>query len=197
MTESPCDGCGKLLLPFRSVHLGSIKEGYRHLCLACYNATIAEHCGVDFEHAEFQPIMLTDADGASHKFCFALRLLGDRVALDAHEIQDDPDGGYEFSVLSFEPEGEPLELFRELFEKMRRALAQKHLEQHDQFGTQFTDSGIVRGTVSCDLDCDASVRLPMLVIDGKPITWQQFGQMLMTYEGFSFKLEVYDRSEER
>ncbi len=37
----------------------------------------------------------------------------------------------------------------------------------------------------------------MLVIDGEPISWKRFGQMLMTYEGFSFKLEVYDKSEER
>lgn len=37
----------------------------------------------------------------------------------------------------------------------------------------------------------------MLAFDGKPITWEQFGEMMMTYEGFSFRLEVYDRSEER
>lgn len=98
--------------------------------------------------------MVTDADGVSHRFSFALRLLGDRVALDAHEILDDPDGGYESSVLSFELEGEPLVLFRERFEKMRRALAQKHLQQDDQFGTRFTESALVRGNVSCDLDSD-------------------------------------------
>lgn len=141
--------------------------------------------------------MLTDADGVSHKFNFALRLLGDRVAVDAHEILDDPDGGYESRVLSFELEGEPLVLFRERFEKMRRALAQKHLQQGDQFGTRFTESGLVRGNASCNLDSDASGRLPMLVIDGKSIIWEQFGEMRMTYEGFFFKLEVYDRSEER
>ena len=51
------------------------------------------HCGVQLEHSEFQPNMLSDADGVSHKFNFALRLLGERVAINAHEIQDDPDGG--------------------------------------------------------------------------------------------------------
>ena len=76
---------------------------------------------------ELGPIMLGDAEGVSHTFNFAPWPLGERVALDAHGIQDDPDGGYGFSVLSFEPEGEPLELFREIFEGMRRALAQHRL----------------------------------------------------------------------
>ena len=195
MTKSHCEGCGKVLMPYGSVNLGSIEEGYRVLCLACYNTTIAEHCGVNFEHAEFQPITLTDADGTAHRFDFALRLLGDRVALDAHEIRDNPDGGYEFSVLSFGPEGEPLELFQQLFEKMRRGVAQKHLQRCDRKGTQIAESGIVRGNVSCDMESDG--RLPLLIIDGKPIRWDQFGDMLLTYEGFSFRLEVYDRTEER
>ena len=64
-------------------------------------------------------------------------------------------------------------------------------------GLQFAESGMVRGLVSSDPDRDFGDRVPMLVIDGEPISWERFGQMLMTYEGFSFKLEVYDNSEER
>ena len=39
-------------------------------------------------------------------------------------------------------------------------------------------------------------RRPLIVIDGKEISWRQFGQMLMTYEGFNFKLEIFDKSDE-
>lgn len=136
MTESTCEGCGKPIAPFGSVQLGSIEKGYRHLCLACYNTHMAQRCGVNFQHTEFQPVTLTDVDGVAHRFEFTLRLLGDGVELRAHEIQDAPIAGYEFSVIGLDPEGEPLELFRQLFEKM-------------------------------------------------------------SYEGFSFRLEVYDREEER
>jgi hypothetical protein len=38
--------------------------------------------------------------------------------------------------------------------------------------------------------------VPLLVIDGREITWEEFGRMLMTFEGFQFKLEICDRSEE-
>jgi hypothetical protein len=34
------------------------------------------------------------------------------------------------------------------------------------------------------------------VIDGHEITWEQFGRMLMSFEGWQFKLEIHDRSKE-
>jgi hypothetical protein len=30
----------------------------------------------------------------------------------------------------------------------------------------------------------------------RAILWEEFGRMLMTFEGFQFKLEIRDRSEE-
>jgi hypothetical protein len=77
----------------------SIREVYRQLVSALHpdrepdpqerdRKTIAERCGVNFQHTEFQHITLTDADGVAHKFDFTLRLLGDRVALGAHEIHE-------------------------------------------------------------------------------------------------------------
>ena len=39
-------------------------------------------------------------------------------------------------------------------------------------------------------------RLPMLVIDGNEISWDQFGRMVMGFEGWQFKLEIKDRSDE-
>jgi len=35
-----------------------------------------------------------------------------------------------------------------------------------------------------------------LVIDGREITWDQFGHMLMTFEGWQCRLEILDKSEE-
>ena len=37
---------------------------------------------------------------------------------------------------------------------------------------------------------------PMLVIDGREISWEQFGRMVMGFEGWQFKFEIKDRSEE-
>jgi hypothetical protein len=52
-----------------------------------------------------------------------------------------------------------------------------------------------RGLITWD---DASHgRLPRLVVDGKEFSWEGFGRMLMAYEGFQFKLQVFDLSEDR
>ena len=34
-----------------------------------------------------------------------------------------------------------------------------------------------------------------LIVDGRPLSWDQLGTMLMTYEGFDFKLEIMDTTE--
>jgi hypothetical protein len=38
--------------------------------------------------------------------------------------------------------------------------------------------------------------VPLVVVDGREITWEEFGRMLMTFEGWQFKLEIRDISEE-
>ena len=38
--------------------------------------------------------------------------------------------------------------------------------------------------------------LDFLAIDGLPISWDQFGEMLMTFEGWNLKLDIFDRTEE-
>jgi hypothetical protein len=33
---------------------------------------------------------------------------------------------------------------------------------------------------------------PLIIIDGKPFTWEEVGKMLMAYEGFQIKLKMFD-----
>ena len=140
--------------------------------------------------------MVKDTDGVDHIFHFTVRLLGDRVAIDTFEIKDGHPGGYEFSVIG-DIEEELLELFGKLFERIRRALNRKHIYWSETTKNwQITDDDLVRGKVDCDLDSPDYERLPLIVIDGREISWSEFGQMLMTYEGFNFKLEIFDRSDE-
>jgi hypothetical protein len=36
----------------------------------------------------------------------------------------------------------------------------------------------------------------MMIIDGKPYTWEQFGQMVTSFEGFQMKMKWMDMTEE-
>ena len=76
---------------------------------------------------------------------------------------------------------------------MRRSLSIKHLEDGD-LGLTIADHQTVRGRI--DWDEKAEGRVPLLVIGGREITWKEFGHMLMIFEGFQFKLQISDRSEE-
>jgi len=34
------------------------------------------------------------------------------------------------------------------------------------------------------------------VIDGREVSWDEFGRMLMTFEGFKFKLEIFETDDD-
>jgi hypothetical protein len=81
---------------------------------------------------------------------------------------------------------------------MRRALSRKHLQRSDTSNSRRISKGnVVRAKIDSNLESDDDYgHQPLIVIDGKEIKWDEFGRMLMTYEGFNFKLEIFDRSDE-
>jgi hypothetical protein len=175
------------------IHYGSVDAGYRQLCTKCFNTEVAESVGLDrFEHAELAPVELTDCDGEAHLFHFRTRLFGPGVALDAFELRDGTPAGYQFQVIG-EPEDDALTLLARLIERIRRALSIKHVAM-GSLGLQIADHRVVRGRIEWDEAEDG--RLPLLAVDGREITWDEFGRMLMTFEGWQFKLEIRDKSEE-
>ena len=113
------------------------------------------------------------------------------LAIDAFELIADAPGGYQFQILG-EPEDEPLSLLGRLIERMRRSLSVKYLV-HGEHGTQVAD-WTVCGRI--DWDAPADDRTPLLVIDGREVSWEDFGRMLMTFQGWQFRLAISDRSEE-
>jgi len=85
-------------------------------------------------------------------------------------------------------------LLGRLFGKIRRGLSSKYLEEDDLGLHIAEDKDLVCGRITSDEGYDA--RMPLLVIDGREVTWEAFGRMLMTFEGWRFKVEIRDRGEE-
>ena len=188
-----CARCGQPTPAYEIVNLGSIEGGYRQICLQCLNTEMAEAAGLEgFQHAKFEPVGLTDCTGEIHEFHFRTNLFGPGIAIDAFELRDGHPDGYQFQIIG-DPEDDLLVLFGNLIQKIRRGLSTKHLKD-GQHGLQIADDMVVQGKIECDLDHDD--RIPMLIIDGREITWDELGRMLMTFEGFQFKLVVADKSEE-
>lgn len=187
-----CDSCATAVPSYDIVNYGSIEGGYRQLCSHCFNAEVASLNLLDgFENPRFYPVVMIDCAGEKHEFHFRTRLLGSVVSLEAFELKHGDPNGYQFQILG-EPEAELIALLGRLIERMRRSLAIKHLEQNDH-KLQIADR-TVRGRINGD-ETEAG-RVPMLVIDGRDISWQEFGRMLMTFEGWQFRMEIHDRSDE-
>lgn len=188
-----CDTCQQPIATYDGIHYGSIERGYRDLCSRCFNEEVARTGGLNFRHVEFAPIEMRDVAGDPHVFRFRVHLLGDRVSLEAFELEDDgAPGGYQFQVLG-DAEADLFGLLGQLIERMRRTLAVCHLKEEKRFGLTIADM-LVRGRITCGSEEDG--RVPLLVIDGRAVSWEQFGRMLMSFEGWQFRLEIHDRSEE-
>lgn len=193
MQPITCDACQQSTPAHDVVHYGSIEGGYRKLCGRCFNETAASRLGLEgFQHVRFEPVCMQDARGVEHEFQFRTRLFGPGVAIDAFELHDGCPAGYEFQVIG-EPDDEPLELLGRLIGKMRRALALTHLED-TAGGPHVNDRLILRGTIGSDPDADH--RVPIVVVDGREICWDELGRMVSAFEGWQFKLEFRDRSDE-
>jgi len=188
-----CHTCGRAIAGFESVHYGSMETGYRDLCNRCFNEEVAAAGGLDFSHVQFEPLDIADVTGISHRFHFEVRLLGDKVSLQAFELVKGNPGGHEFQVLG-DAEADLFELMGQMVPRIRRALAQQHLKTDTHVPGWHIADFLVRGRITWDDNEDG--RLPLLVIDGKEIPWEDFGRMLMSFEGWQFKLEIKDPSEE-
>ncbi|HEX7913393.1 MAG TPA: hypothetical protein VF534_35615 [Paraburkholderia sp.] len=145
----------------------------------------------DFENVRLEPIQMMDCAGDARQFHFQMRLLGTRLVLDAFEIQDGFRAGYEFRIIG-KPEDDVLALLGRLVEKMRRALAVRDLAIN---GSQFQiRDQTVRGLISSDPAGPGDI--PVVVVDGREIGWDDFGRMLAAFEGWQFRLEIRDLADD-
>jgi hypothetical protein len=190
MSNEICSGCATPVASYDGVFL-SAEGGTRFLCSRCYNETIAEYLGLHYEHVAFEPVTLEDRDGIPHTFQFRTHIFSDQLSLEA--LETGPQEGYAFSAIA-DAEQDLFVTFQRLFERIRRELGRRHIEREGE-GYRITDAAVVRGQITSDPD--SGDRMPLLIIDGKPIPWEELGRMVSSYEGFRFKLEIFDRSEER
>jgi hypothetical protein len=187
-----CEACGWAVPTYDIVSYGSIERGYRALCTSCFNAEVASALGLEhFEHARLEPVVMTDCAGEQHEFHFRTRLLGDVMPLEAFELKAGVLGGHQFEMLG-EPNDDPLPLLGKLIERMRRSLSVRYLVS-DEDGSHIADQ---TGCGRIDSDESRDGRTPLLVIDGREVSWDELGRMLMSFEGWQFRLAIRDRSED-
>jgi len=193
MTTTQCSRCHREVPGWDGVHQSDGKgRDLGFVCGRCWAQVLSKHVGEDLAHLEVKPITIEDAAGHSYEFRF--RYSPVPGILKAFEFKDGNPEGYEFSILAEEDEPSA-SLVGRLLEKIRLGIANQHLEP-----CSITSGGLsikgktVRGRIEWDDDEDG--RVPLVTIDGRSIPWDQFGRMLMQFEGWHFKMDILDESEE-
>jgi hypothetical protein len=187
-----CNVCGSATLPYDGVNISN-GEDSQFLCSKCYNEYSSKITGVNFDHLSFHPVVLQDKDEENHTFHFQTHLISEKVNIRALEIKNNEPKGYEFLIYG-DAEDDLFGLFSRLVDHIRCELGRKHIEVGDLTRYEITKEGIVRGHILWDDDTDGE--LPCLVIDGKELSWHEFGRMLTSYEGQNFKLKIFEGIEE-
>lgn len=147
--------------------------------------------GIDYDNTPLQPVTVSDADGVEHMFEFRSMLVPTGHALYARERVPEGQEGYEFSVLG-DFDANVWDLFRVLRDRIQRGLAVRHVDQ-GELGWRITDARHLVGRITWDPDRPGEV--PLVVIDGRPFTWDEVGRMLMSFEGFTLRAFVGDSIE--
>jgi hypothetical protein len=68
-------------------------EETKLLCSRCYNESIAEYLGLDYEHIEFDLVTLEDPKGVlPHTFQFRSHIFGSKISLEVLEVTENGEG---------------------------------------------------------------------------------------------------------
>lgn len=162
-----------------------------YLCMDCYNKMMGEELGVELEPL-IESFSVKDYQGIRRTFFVERQITPGGICLEAAENLA---FGYKFAVHG-EFTSNQTELVNKLMAKTRKGVAKQQVESnvfpngqvyHTMIHNQFT------GIIEYDGHSNES---PLVLIDGKPFTWEQIGKMVLVYEGFQIKLAMYDATED-
>jgi hypothetical protein len=193
-----CDVCGTTSSRgggFTNLSSGKTGES-QVMCPSCWNDFAADRMGVEPpESSDLKPVKILDCDGRPHEFEFEVRL-STGLGVVAYELVNGERGlGYEFSVLEH-PETPLRQAYAKLIAKIAAGLSVKYLEtkndHHFRWGQTYIAGSAVNGRVEEHRDEETGEEQLGVVVDGRFLTFEEFGRALSSYIGFNFRLETFD-----
>ncbi|KAF1084333.1 hypothetical protein SPSYN_02109 [Sporotomaculum syntrophicum] len=182
-----CDLCHKAVV---QVHLQIYKGNTLHICLECNNNLTAELMGLEL--MPFQPGIyeFSGIRGKKYNFSIHRKINPIGIVYEANEVTKGDSPGFQIAVMDYVNCDQQL-LFEKLKAKIKKAIFKRYLETSTApYGSKVVSikNREVVGRFEYDEDHD----LPKLVIDGKLFSWEEFGRMLNSSEGFQFQLKIFD-----
>jgi hypothetical protein len=102
----------------------------------------------------------------------------------------------QFSVLE-PPETPVREAYTRLVRKIEAGLAVRYLCSTDFPGAGASQNRLYAKGTAVNGRIDERDGTPVVVVDGREYSWEQFGEFLSCFSGFDFRLECFDACESR
>lgn len=186
MDMNKCEWCGT---GEAKIHITGETSG--NICHHCSNALMSEELGIEVEQL-IESFTIEDGEGNKRTFHVEMRIHPIGICLEAKENKD---LGYLFAVHG-ELHDSQSDLLKRLIEKVRNGIQGKQMKT-DIFSNGQVYHSLIHDQLVGRFEYDeASDGLPLVMIDGKSFTWEEIGKILMTYEGFQFKLKMFDMTDE-
>lgn len=160
------------------------------LCWECNNRLAAEYLDIKLVPFNNDIYEYSGIRGKKHKFIIHKMVHPIGIGYEAIEITGDNTPGFRVEVLD-SLECDQLALFNKFEAKIKRTISKRYLKTStssygDKQTTFKTDKVVGR------FEYDENEDFHKVIIDGKAFTWDELGRMLNPYEGFQFKLKIYD-----
>jgi len=156
------------------------------VCDRCFNTLISERTGwPDLPQPEPAEEQLRGSDGRRHHIRYALRRSPGGIAVYAEESDAPETEGYRFMLVGSQT-SDPKRLIRELRAKAHIEVSRQYVER-DRDRWQLTGTE-VRGQIG-----EVPDGPPGVFIDGRVLSWEDFGCALSSFTGWEFRLS-FDES---
>jgi hypothetical protein len=169
-------------------------EPSQSVCRDCYNEFAANMLGIE-DYKDFEKeVTFIDCDGIEHCFQIRKKIHPTGICWEAVEFTGVDKIGYSFEVHQDFEEDSNYALKR-LYKKIRKGLSQKFIKREVFQGHELISfkGNIVEGRIEWDDRYDD--RTPKFIIDGQEYSLEEFGRMMMSCEGWNFKLEIIEPTE--
>jgi hypothetical protein len=164
------------------------------LCDRCFDRRIAAQTGYAELPEPPPPFTLEGPDGRRHRMRFRLWRAPTGIEVEVEETKVPIGEGYRVAVL-----GDHDADVDTLIARARAAVAHRVAHQYLEPATRRSGWTVkdmeVAGRFACDDDFSTGHPYKV-VVDGRTLTWEEFGDALESFDGWEFRLEVLDRVED-
>lgn len=190
-----CQICGNRPKYQGMVHLTvEGNEPSEIMCKDCYNKYASDMYGID-NYTDFErETVFIDCDGIEHNFKIEKTIHPMSIGWEAKEYLDEETIGYSFEVYQ-ELEESSINAINRLYKKIKKGLSKKFIKKTESFCREFytLKDNVAEGRIEWDDNFDGEV--PKLIIDGQEFTLHDLGKMMMSCEGWNFRLEIIEPTE--